>query len=633
MLKTTDNILNVKKIFNSDLLKYYFKITESNVLLQILCDEYQFVTCNIYSKMVRPFVESFTIPFESKYNDIITVKNNNIYINEYIFLPVGKYYKFGVNSAYYYYYLNIINSFPDNSDVVVVQTLGPWEIENNKLYMFFEIENLLIKERNCKVRTVFLLISYGEDIKYNEIIIDNNEQKDYIIIDCNDFTNFNKIKTYINNTQNIIIDSINLQSMKSCYNELMSLPLLMITCNELLKCLNLNGNLYLNMKTFHIYKPSFDFYYLINNLFEKFEILNNNIVYLHLGFFKFSNYKDNGKNTILNNIIEEYVKEDKYLGQNFYHKEQGQEQDKLILINCKTLNNNKNKPNVHTLIKSIKIENINNDFLKIFINAYKKYNKMLKRYYKRIITIKTILDKDDKLKTTKTINLVLVNNISKSIEYCLKNNIEINEIYDNPKIPNFNDIINIYFPKKKDIDQSKLEISLDSAFSISKPNDLIRLSKLIKTNTPFVKYIIDGTSNIGIGAIIFSDYFQHVYAVEYNKLTCKKLKKNIQVYKLKNVTVLCDDIIQTLKERKIKFDKNKYCLFLDPPWSGYYYKVEKKVNLYLNDIDILKLIKDIDIKYIYIKVPHNYDFSNLYHMFYNVTVYRFNGYYIIYLIK
>jgi len=262
MLKTTDNILNVKKIFNSDLLKYYYKIINSAILLQILCDEYQFITLSLHSKFFRPFVENYTIPYISEYNDIITIKNNNIYINEYILLPVGKYYKFGVNSAYYYYYLNIINNLPDNSDVVVVQTLGPWEIVNNKLNLFFEMENLLIKERNCKIKTVFLLISYGEDINYNEIIIENNEQKDYIIIDCNDYNNFNKIKTYINNTQNIIIDSINLYSIQSCYNELSTLPLLMITYNELLKCLNLDGNLYLNMKSFHIYKPSFDFFYL-----------------------------------------------------------------------------------------------------------------------------------------------------------------------------------------------------------------------------------------------------------------------------------------------------------------------------------------------------------------------------------
>lgn len=629
MLKTTDNILNVTKIFNSDILKYRYKINNSDTLLQILSDEYQYLTLSIHSKLFRPFVSSFTIPFKSKYDDILTTKNNNIYINEYILLPVGKYYKFGVNSALYYYYLSIINNLPYNSDVIVVQNLGPWEIENNNLNLFFEMENLLIKERKCKVRTVFLLISYGENINYNKIIIENNEKKDYIIIDCNDYNNFSKIKTYINNTTNIIVDSINLYSLYSCYNELATLPLLIILYNELLKCLNLNGNFYLNMKTFIIYKPTFDFLYIINNLFKKFEILNNSIVYLHLGFLKFSNYKKN-INTILNNSIEEYIKEDKYLGQNFFPID-----NPSVLINCKILNINKSKPNLNILIKSIKLENTNisDVFIKIFIDAYKKYNKMLKKNYVRIMSIQKIIDDNDKLKFSKTINLILVNNISKSIDYCLTNNIELNEIYHNPKVPNFNDIISIYFQKKKGINLSKIDISLDSAFSISKPKDLIRLSKLIKKNTPFVQYIIDGTSNIGVGTIVFSEYFKHVYAVEYNQLTCEKLKNNITVYNLKNVTILCDDIIKTLKEKKIKYDKNNYCLFLDPPWSGYYYKVEKIVNLYLNDIDILKLIKDINIKYIYIKVPYNYDFSNLYRMFYNVTIYRFSGYYIIYIIK
>ena len=31
MLKTTDNILNIKKMFNSDILKYYFKIIHSDI--------------------------------------------------------------------------------------------------------------------------------------------------------------------------------------------------------------------------------------------------------------------------------------------------------------------------------------------------------------------------------------------------------------------------------------------------------------------------------------------------------------------------------------------------------------------------------------------------------------------------
>jgi hypothetical protein len=78
---------------------------------------------------------------------------------------------------------------------------------------------------------------------------------------------------------------------------------------------------------------------------------------------------------------------------------------------------------------------------------------------------------------------------------------------------------------------------------------------------------------------------------------------------------------------------NEYCIFLDPPWSGYFYKINKVTDLYLNDINILDLLKEMTIKYIYIKVPHNYNFSKLFNLFYNVTIYRFSGYYIIFIIK
>lgn len=630
IIKYTDNILDIKKYFHSDLLKYYYNLNNSDMLLQILSDEYQYLTLSLHSKFFRSFVENYTIPFTTKYNNIFKVKNNNIYINEYILLPVGKYYKFGINSAYYYYYLSIIDKFPQNSEVVVVQTLGPWEIDNNKLNLFFEIENLLIKNRNCKVKTVFLLISYGEVINYNKIVIDNNENKDYIIIDCNDYKNFDKIKQYIKNTTNVIIDCINLYSVQSCHNELSTLPLLMITCNELLKCLNLDGNFYLNIKSFFIYKPSIQLFYIISKYFNKFEILNNNIVYLHFGLFKFSNYNNNIKD-LLDDIIIDYISKDKYLGQNFIPKEQVQ------LQNCIILEKNKNKPNLNILIKSIALENINNDFINIFIDAYKKYNIKLKKNYKRIDMIKKILENSDKLKIEKTINLILVNNISKCIEYCLNNNIELNDIYNNPKIPNYNDIINTFFPIKKGIDESKLDIALDSAFSISKYKDLHRLSKLIKNNTRSIEYIIDGTSNIGVGSIVFSEYFKHVYAIEYNKITCSKLRNNIKVYNLKNVTVLCDDVVKLMHDKKyfssINYDKNKFCLFIDPPWNGFFYKIEKVNDLYLNDINILDIIKEINIKYIYIKVPHNYNFSKLYYYFYNVTIYRFNGYFIIFITK
>ena len=107
ILELTNNILDITNIFYNDMLKYYYKILNNDILLQILSDEYQYLTCNLYSKFFRSFVENYTIPIKSKYTEILVIKDNNVFINDYILFPIGKYYKFGINSAYYYFYLKI----------------------------------------------------------------------------------------------------------------------------------------------------------------------------------------------------------------------------------------------------------------------------------------------------------------------------------------------------------------------------------------------------------------------------------------------------------------------------------------------------------------------------------------------
>jgi len=624
-LEITDNIKDINNIFYNNTLKYYHNILKSDILLQILSDEYQYLTCNLYSTFFRSFVENYTIPFKSKYKNLM-IKDNNIFINDYILLPVGKYYKFGINSAFYYYYLNIIKELPENTDVVIVQVIGPWEINNGNLHLFFELENLLVKEKKCKVKTVLLLISFGEKIEYNNIIIENNEKKDFIIIDCNDYKNLDKIKPYVNESTNIIIDPISFYEYQTCYYEIATLPFLLVLYSHLLKCLKLGGNFYLNIKTFLMYRPTFELLYIISTYFSEFQILLNDIVYLHFGMLIFSNYKKN-INEIFNGIINDYIKKDKYLGQNFVPK------DKKELSNCKSLEKNVNIPNTHYLIKSISKTNIDNDFIIKFIKAYKKYNEQLKKIYKKILYIKEIFKSDNEYKIKKNIDTILINSISKSIDYCKDKNIEINDIFLNMKIPNYHKIISYFFPKKKGLNYNKLQIAIDSPFSISGIQDLTRLSNLIKKNTPTIKYIIDGNSNIGIGSIIFSNYFKYVYSVEYNKTTFKKLRNNISVYELKNVEVINEDIIKFMKEFRYQSNINEYCIFLDPPWSGYFYKIDRIIDLYLNNINILHLIKEMNINYIYMKVPYNYNFSELFNLFSNVMIYKFNNYYIIFIFK
>jgi len=633
-LKLTDNIKNIKQTFNISINKKYYEIVKNDILVQILCDEYQFLTCNLYSLFFRPHVPNYTasLNIDQKYKDILVIKNNNVYINDYIFYPVGKYYKFGINSAFYYYYLTIINEFPKNSDIVIVQIIGPWEIYNNELHLFFELENILEKTNNCTVKTIFLLVKYGLNISYDKIIIDNSEnlKKKYIIIDCDNYKNFDNIKTFIGFTNNIFIDVINLYSTKSCYNEIATLPFKILLYNKLLACLNIDGNLYINNKTFLFYKPTFQFLYQIYKKFNNFKILKNNIVFLHLGIFKFYNLKKK-VNNFMNKLINLYIDIDPYLGQHFLPK------DKYNIPYCIDLEINSSLPNTVMLIKSISKKKVSIKFIDVFNKVYIKYNKSLSKYQKKIALIESILSNSDIYKRNNNINNILINNIYKSIEYCISNNIEVNDIYNNLSIPNKLSIIHKYFPQKKNINYNNLEIAIDSNFSISNTNDMIRLSKLIISNNKFIKYIIDGNSNIGIGALVFSDYFTKVYAIEYAYNTFIKLKTNVETYKLNNIIPIHDDIIRFMNNTKmlkeLNYNINNFCIFLDPPWSGYFYKIEKNVDLYLNNINIIDLVIKMNIKYIYIKVPYNYNFTYLYKNFNNITIYKFTQYFIIYIIK
>jgi hypothetical protein len=83
-----------------------------------------------------------------------------------------------------------------------------------------------------------------------------------------------------------------------------------------------------------------------------------------------------------------------------------------------------------------------------------------------------------------------------------------------------------------------------------------------------------------------------------------------------------------IKDNCKHYDPLTFCLFLDPPWTGVFYKIEKNIDLYLDQINIIDFIKGIkSIKYICLKVPFNYNFANLYKEFYNIIIYRLSGFY------
>ena len=208
-------------------------------------------------------------------------------------------------------------------------------------------------------------------------------------------------------------------------------------------------------------------------------------------------------------------------------------------------------------------------------------------------------------------------------------------MYNDFKPLNYKKVITKYF-LKKNINYNKLMLSIDSIYSITKPELSINICKKIQKNMPNIEYIIDGTSNVGTTAIVFSYYFKYIYAIEINDNTYKCLKNNINVYNINNIKAILDDITIFMKN-KLKeingYDINKYCLFLDPPWGGTNYKLKKNINLKLSNIDILDFLQEINIKYIIIKVPLNYNFLKLNNYFPNISIYKLNNFYIIFIIK
>ncbi len=105
---------------------------------------------------------------------------------------------------------------------------------------------------------------------------------------------------------------------------------------------------------------------------------------------------------------------------------------------------------------------INDDFLNFISLTYKYKNRQFKKHLKKVEYMKT-QDKQD-------IGMIQTNNISKSMEFCNKYKIEINEIYDTYATVKNEDIIKMFFQRKPNINLKNIQQAQDSAYSITKPS-------------------------------------------------------------------------------------------------------------------------------------------------------------------
>ena len=278
-----------------------------------------------------------------------------------------------------------------------------------------------------------------------------------------------------------------------------------------------------------------------------------------------------------------------------------------IILNNKIINEDQ-------LIELLKSEfKINKNKFNIFSNKLKKWKQFfIQKIYKSYKVNKNIVYNKKFIKSQ----------INFCITYCKFKNLNIKSyflLYWNNKskindIKSSNSNILYYFPNIENTNYKNLQISNIGKFSITPNKDSFKIANIIYNNIKKfnLKTIIltDATCGNGGNTIHFSLKFDKIFAIDKCNIHCNITENNINVYNLKNVTVINDDYLNIIY--KIKQD----VIFIDPPWGGPSYKKYKNIKIYLGNFEIsnivIKILKNNIAKLIGIKVPYNYDFYSFY---------------------
>jgi len=167
------------------------------------------------------------------------------------------------------------------------------------------------------------------------------------------------------------------------------------------------------------------------------------------------------------------------------------------------------------------------------------------------------------------------------------------------------------FPHCDSVDYTRLKITPEGLYSITKRRDS---EKIIQYMSEVIgdlshKTITDATACVGGDSIQFAFAFKKVHSVELKYDNFIVLQNNILSYDLNNVILYKGDITKI-------FNWNTDVLYIDPPWGGPKYRMLRTLDIFLSnfrlDIWIEHILKrDNHPKYIFLKLPYNYNFSRI----------------------
>lgn len=167
------------------------------------------------------------------------------------------------------------------------------------------------------------------------------------------------------------------------------------------------------------------------------------------------------------------------------------------------------------------------------------------------------------------------------------------------------------FLQRDDVDQSKLKLTEEGSYSITRKKDAERIIALMKhvIGDLKTKTITDTTGCVGGDTIHFADNYKFVDSIELNNENYEALQNNVGLYKFSNLALHKGDAT-------ILFNWKSDVLYIDPPWGGRQYKEGKDLDLIISDKRLDEWLEQILLRknrpnYVFLKLPYNYNFNRL----------------------
>lgn len=613
LTKNFDELLFMDKPY-----KKFLKLTDDKnfLLYKLLINKYDFIT---YETLNTFYKNNDKLDIEP-----VTINNNITNIAGISIHPVAKGFNTSnllLNTIYpggLKYFTVVLNPYLNtlvNNTICIIKMIGPWEINDKEELELYFHEELFLKTKN-KIKTIFTYITWNNDKKYKTVVNDNGFE--YIIVDKLDDK---KIGEYIKDCDVVIIDKMSILNNLRCLYDITALTHTLFLVNHYLSSAKKNSDLVF-MYTAPNILPHYQLYYYLYRNFSTLTYYKSVLSDFRDGIFVFQSF-DKLEDNLLEKIIKKYIKIDTSFGHDLYMIT-----DESWCTQQERIPNKK----IDILISSLYHNNFSHKF-NTFMEKIKKHKKnIIKINIKKIEYLQKYIHFKDNFNYKKIKTFVFFN-IDECVQLLESHNIEVNELYIKNTIFNSVKLLKTFFPNINDNQLTKIQFSRDSIYSISSYDIAEETSMLIKKNFKNIKNIIDGTANIGGNSFNFSKHFEKVISNELSQSTYNNLKNNISILKLNNVECYNNDIIKLLNNKeilnKINYNETNWCLYLDPPWTGVFYKLEKNIDLYFGNVNICDFIKNANVNYICMKVPKNFNFSYLFELFNDIKIFKIVYCYII----